>query len=171
MGLSNHFAQSDLRSIGHGSNGATQHFRPSSVAVGIHNRMVSGKYAMLSPSVYVEYLQCECQDLDVLPHPTVLCRFFSWNFGQRRLSVRQFRLLSTQELRELHRSYDMTVFSKKNALPVAEGISRFNDLVDALGCLRNVAPLACKEEVVLSGEARINNGTLHRNHSTLLWKS
>ncbi|EGZ11794.1 hypothetical protein PHYSODRAFT_516107 [Phytophthora sojae] len=85
----------------HRGDSAKQQFRPTSVAWNIHNRSVSSKYSALTPDVYLELLQCDCQSLLLLPHPAVLRRFFSLDFGQRGLSIRHFRLLSTLEAREL----------------------------------------------------------------------
>ncbi|KAG2810536.1 hypothetical protein PC129_g13981 [Phytophthora cactorum] len=65
------------------------------------------------------------------------------------LSIQYFRLRNTHELQGLRRRYDMMDYSKNNALPKVEGMTRLGDLADALLCLSNVASLACSQDVFL----------------------
>lgn len=138
------------------------------MALSIHNRAVSRKYAKLSPDVYVESLQCEGQSLPLLLHPAVLCRFFSLDFGQRGLSIRNFRLLSVNEARELRHRYNMTDFSTKNVMPAMDSFKTLTELVDALSCLCSVVTIACSAEIVkLSEHARAFVSVLIRNRVSL----
>ena len=113
-------------------------FRPSALQTSVHQALVNGKYASLSPQLLVETLQSQIEMFSFLPHPAVLRGLYAWDFGLRGLSIMHFVRLTTAERRQYARQQDMSDFSRKNRMPLPATPSGLEDLIEAVDGLSGV---------------------------------
>ncbi|KAG1684973.1 hypothetical protein DVH05_000542 [Phytophthora capsici] len=115
------------------------HFQPSSTQSRIHQALVHGKFAYMTPQQFVEHVQIHWNTYGFFPHPAVLRGLFSWDFGTRGLSVMHFVRVTDREKREAVRRHDMSCFSRKNTLPLPRSATDFATVLGAIDVLSNLA--------------------------------
>ncbi|OWZ17538.1 hypothetical protein PHMEG_0008514 [Phytophthora megakarya] len=117
----------------------TSQFQPTGTQSSIHLAFVNGKYASMSPQQFVEFVQIHWRKFGFFPHPAVLRALYGWDFGTRGLSVAHFVRITEAEKRNSVRRFDMSNFSRKNALPSPTPVLVFAELMGALDVMSNIA--------------------------------
>ncbi|KAE9078775.1 hypothetical protein PF002_g24646 [Phytophthora fragariae] len=110
-------------------------FNPTGMQSSIHLALVTSKYATMTAQQFVEIVQIYWRKFGFFPHPAVLRALFGWDFGMRGLSILHFIRVMEQEKRDRVRRSDMSIFSRKNNLPMPPKNVEFSELMGAVEVL------------------------------------
>ncbi|OWZ13123.1 LOW QUALITY PROTEIN: hypothetical protein PHMEG_00013609 [Phytophthora megakarya] len=117
----------------------TSQFQPTGTQSSIHLAFVNGKYASMSPQQFVEFVQIHWRKFGFF-RTLLYCALFT--VGILILEVYPWRILfeiTEAEKRNSVRRFDMSNFSRKNALPSPTPVLVFAELMGALDVMSNIA--------------------------------